>query len=73
MNALQKWTNEGGIDRVVRVVLGAVLMTMVFVGPETPWGLIGLVPLLTGIFGVCPLYRLMGVDTCGKDGCAKEA
>jgi hypothetical protein len=56
--------NEGGIDRALRVTLGLILIAMVFVGPQTAWGWIGLVPLLTGLAGFCPLYRLIGVNTC---------
>ena len=73
MDALKKLTNEGGIDRIARVALGAVLMSLVFVGPETPWGLLGLIPLVTGIFGFCPIYRLLGVNTCPNGECAPEA
>ena len=56
--------NEAGWDRALRVVLGVALLALVFVGPHTAWGLIGLVPLLTGLFGFCPLYRVFGVSTC---------
>lgn len=56
--------NEGTIDRVLRVVLGLALLAIVFVGPQTPWGWIGLVPLATGLVGFCPLYRLIGINTC---------
>jgi len=56
--------NEGTIDRVLRVGLGVALIAMVFVGPRTPWGWLGMVPLLTGLVGFCPLYRLIGVNTC---------
>lgn len=56
--------NEASWDRIIRVVLGLVLLSLVFVGPQTLFGLIGLVPLLTGIFGFCPLYRLVGRSTC---------
>lgn len=56
--------NEGSFDRVARVVLGLTLLLLVFVGPRSPWGLVGLVPLLTGAIGSCPLYRLFGVSTC---------
>jgi hypothetical protein len=58
-------TNEGTADRVIRVVIGLGLLSIVFVGPQTPWGWIGVVPLLTGILGFCPLYRLVGMNTCG--------
>lgn len=56
--------NESNLDRTLRVVVGVALLALVFVGPRTPWGLVGLIPLLTGIVGVCPLYRLVGVSTC---------
>jgi hypothetical protein len=58
--------NEGMIDRAVRVVLGLGLLTLLGVGPVPGWGLLGLigaVPLLTGLVGFCPLYRLMGLST----------
>ena len=56
--------NEGKIDPVLRVGLGVALIALVFVGPQTPWGWLGLVPLFTGVVGFCPLYRLVGVNTC---------
>ena len=52
--------NEGNVDRALRIILGLVLIAMVFVGPHTPWGWVGIVPLLTGLVGFCPLYRLIG-------------
>ncbi|WP_109261890.1 YgaP family membrane protein [Hyphobacterium indicum] len=56
--------NEGLIDRALRIIAGVVLISLVFVGPATPWGWIGLVPLLTGILGFCPAYALFGLRTC---------
>jgi hypothetical protein len=56
-------TNESRLDRGIRLVLGVVLLALVFVGPKTLWGLVGLVPLVTGAVGFCPLYRLLGIDT----------
>ncbi len=56
--------NEHAIERAIRVVLGLALLAMVFVGPKSMWGLVGLVPLLTGIVGSCPLYALVGFSTC---------
>lgn len=56
--------NVGGIDRTIRVVVGLVLLALVFVGPKTLWGLIGVIPLVTGFFGVCPLYSVLGMSTC---------
>lgn len=60
--------NEHRIDRILRVVLGLALLSLVFVGPKTLWGLIGVVPLFTGGLGICPLYSLVGLSTCPRDG-----
>jgi Na+/proline symporter len=57
--------NEGGLDRILRVVVGLALLALAFVGPKTPWGYVGLVPLVTGAIGFCPLYSLLGINTCG--------
>ena len=59
-------TNVGNADRILRVVIGLVLIALVFVGPKTPWGWIGLIPLVTGLFRMCLLYSLIGVNTCAK-------
>jgi hypothetical protein len=59
-------TNVGGADRVLRIILGVILIALVFVGPQTPWGWIGLVPLATGLLRTCPLYALVGINTCPK-------
>lgn len=56
--------NESTVDRVLRVVAGAALVSLVFIGPETAWGWIGLVPLVTGLIGNCPVYSLLGISTC---------
>ncbi|HHQ13894.1 MAG TPA: DUF2892 domain-containing protein [Chromatiales bacterium] len=56
--------NVGGIDRALRVIVGVALLAMVFVGPQTPWGWIGIVPLVTGLIGWCPAYSLFGIKTC---------
>lgn len=56
--------NEGTLDRALRIIFGLVLLSLVFIGPQTPWGLIGLVPLLTGLMGYCPLYQIVGFSTC---------
>jgi hypothetical protein len=59
--------NEHTLDRAVRVVLGIALLALVFVGPRTPWGYLGIVPLLTGLLGSCPVYTLLGIGTCPID------
>lgn len=56
--------NVGPLDRTLRIAAGVVLIALVFVGPQTPWGWIGIVPLLTGLFGTCPLYSLLGLNSC---------
>jgi hypothetical protein len=56
--------NVGTIDRVLRIVVGLALISIVFIGPQTPWGWIGVVPLGTALLGYCPLYSLLGIKTC---------
>lgn len=56
--------NEGTIDRALRVIAGIVLIVMALKGMYTPWTWIGVVPLLTGLVGMCPLYSVLGVSTC---------
>jgi hypothetical protein len=56
--------NEHSIERVLRVVVGLALLSLIVVGPKTLWGLVGVVPLATGLLGSCPLYTLLGVSTC---------
>lgn len=56
--------NMGTIDRAVRAVVGLVLISLVFVGPQTLWGWIGLVPLATAAVGFCPAYSPLGLSTC---------
>jgi hypothetical protein len=62
--------NVGTADRIARIVLGLGLLSLTVVGPKTLWGLIGLVPLLTGAFSFCPLYPMIGLSTCGD--CCKD-
>ena len=56
--------NVGSIDRILRIVVGLGLISLVFVGPQTPWGWVGIVPLLTAVISFCPLYTLIGIRTC---------
>lgn len=56
--------NVGTIDRVIRALVGLALLAIVFVGPQTPWGWIGIIPLATAAISFCPAYRLLGVRTC---------
>jgi hypothetical protein len=56
--------NEHTVDRGLRIVLGLGLLSLAVAGPQTPWGYVGLVPLLTGLLGSCPLNTVFGLSTC---------
>ena len=57
-------TNEGTLDRAVRVILGLGLLSLTVIGPQTWFGLLGLLPLATGLAGTCPAYTMLGISTC---------
>lgn len=57
-------TNVGSTDRLLRIALGLILIALVFVGPQTAWGWLGLIPLATGFLRICPAYALFGISTC---------
>lgn len=59
-----KLRNVGTADRIVRIVVGLALLSLVFIGPQTAWGWIGLVAIATAVIGWCPAYTLLGVRTC---------
>ena len=65
-------TNDGGIDRILRIAIGAALLLWFFIDQGTGfwhWAkLIGVVPLLTGLFSTCPLYSIIGMNTCPRKG-----
>jgi hypothetical protein len=52
------------VERGMRITIGALLVSMAFWGPASPWFLLGAVPLLTGLIGWCPPYALLGINTC---------
>ncbi len=56
--------NVGTVDRALRIILGLGLLSLTVVGPQTLWGLIGIVPLMTGALSFCPLYPILGLNTC---------
>lgn len=56
--------NVGGIDRILRIVIGLVLIALTLTGTIGVWGWIGVVPLLTAGLGTCPLYSVLGFSTC---------
>lgn len=57
-------TNEGTLDRLLRILAGAALVALAIVGPKTQLGWLGLIPLLTGLIGYCPIYQIFGLSTC---------
>ena len=63
--------NECKAERIARVVVGVGILSLAFVGPQTAWGYIGIVPILTGFTGFCPLYTLLGINTCKVKGQTK--
>jgi hypothetical protein len=56
--------NIGSLDRIIRIIAGLALVSMVFIGPQTPWGWLGLVLIGTAAIGWCPPYSLLGINTC---------
>lgn len=56
--------NIGSVDKIIRVLVGLVLVALVFVGPQTPWGWIGVPFILIALVGTCPIYKIIGVSTC---------
>ena len=59
--------NVGGWDRWGRIVLGLAILSLAFVGPRSHWAWLGLLPLATGIFRICPAYTACGISTAGKE------
>lgn len=59
--------NIGNLERIVRIIAGLAILSLVFIGPKSLWGLIGVVPLLTGLIGWCPPYALLGISTCKNE------
>ncbi len=57
-------TNIGSIDKILRIIVGLILISLVFIGPQTRWGWIGIIPLATALINWCPLYSLLGISTC---------
>ena len=59
--------NIGTMDMMIRFIVGLFLLSLIFWGPKTLWGLVGLVPILAGAIRFCPLYPLLGINTCKKN------
>lgn len=58
--------NIGSIERVIRILAGLAIISMAFIGPHSPWGYLGIIPLATGLIGWCPPYALFGISTCKR-------
>jgi hypothetical protein len=58
--------NIGSVDRVIRVIVGLFILSLLFWGPKSLWGLLGLLPLITAAVGWCPPYSLLGISTCKR-------
>lgn len=58
-------SNVGGIDKILRIAVGVVLIGLTLTNVIGVWGWVGVVPLLTGIINWCPIYPLVGINTCG--------
>jgi len=56
--------NEAIWDRALRILVGLPIVILVFVGPKTAWGYLGLIPLVSGVLGHCVLYNVLGISTC---------
>ena len=59
--------NVGSIERIIRIIAGVFILSLAFVGPQSPWAYLGIIPLVTGLLGWCPPYALLGMSTCKKD------
>lgn len=64
--------NIGNIERGVRVAAGLAILSLAFVGPQSPWAFLGIIPLLTGFIGWCPPYALLGISTCKEGRCSVQ-
>jgi len=61
---------EHPVERLLRVLFGLGILSLVFIGPKTAWGWLGLLPVLTGVSGLCPLYTVLGISTCSRKAAA---
>ena len=58
--------NIHNVERAVRIIIGLIIVSLVFIGPQSNWGWLGLIPLATGLTGWCPPYSMLGISTCKK-------
>ena len=65
--------NIGTIERVIRIIAGLFILSLTIIGPQSLWGLLGILPLVTGLIGWCPPYAILGISTCKKSSTAQAA
>ncbi len=65
-------SNMGSIDRALRIIVGLVLVGLALTSTVGWWGWLGIIPIVTGALGNCPLYSVIGVNTCGTKQCNKK-
>jgi len=65
--------NVGSVERAIRVIVGLVVLSLIFWGPHSLWGLLGIIPLATGFIGWCPPYALLGISTCKMKSAEKQS
>jgi Protein of unknown function (DUF2892) len=56
--------NVGDLERIIRIIAGIAIISLAFVGPQSPWAYLGIIPLATGLMGWCPPYAMLGISTC---------
>ena len=61
--------NVGTADRIIRIIAGLAILSLAFVGPQSPWAYLGIIPLATGLIGWCPPYALFGLATYKNGKC----
>ena len=59
--------NICSIERIIRILVGGAILSLAFIGPQSPWAYLGIIPLLTGLTGWCPPYAILGISTYKKD------
>jgi len=64
-------TNIGGIERIIRALVGLVLIALAATGTVGWWGWLGVIPLATGLLGWCPPYAMLGINTCATKNAPK--
>jgi len=67
--------NIASTERIFRIIAGSAILSLAFIGPQSPWAYLGIIPLATGLIGWCPPYALLGTSTCSacEKSCERSA